>query len=248
MSSLYGKNGNIEEPITKRKKVIHNQKVFEIDSDLDNFSTFFDSLIRTVYCCIELFYVEHKGKFYYNCSNMWSTYDVNELPEYVKSSHEDFVCDADEHDDCPIHSCKINIQKGSEKYIFRYNSSELEDFENLDLIERNFVDYIKMIFSLLETMDMHQITFISPYDVTLVNNAGINYDHRGSDHTLIELPFYSKVRLGKTFTLHEFVVAAYKIKSHKFDYHYELFYNIDAIRYDVKSKEIFIETNFDHGR
>jgi hypothetical protein len=77
-----------------------------------------------------------------------------------------------------------------------------------------------------------------------VNDAGVNEDRRGSDHTKIRLPFEETVIVPKETNLYDFAVACYLIKSHKFDYWYEFFGGID-----LADKTSFYKINlgFDHG-
>ncbi len=65
-----------------------------------------------------------------------------------------------------------------------------------------------------------QIKFITEKDIVITNNCGINEDHRGSNHTILKLPFETKVNLGKEFTFYDLLTANSNLKAHKFDYNY----------------------------
>lgn len=93
-------------------------------------------------------------------------------------------------------------------------------------------------------LDKSQIKFSSSKPIQLVNNTGYNHDHRGLNHTLIELPFETKINLGKEFTLEDLIISNSNLKSHKFDYWYELFIGTNCVEYD---NYIEIELKFDHG-
>lgn len=82
--------------------------------------------------------------------------------------------------------------------------------------------------------------------VRLHNMSGYNDDHRGSDHTIIELDFCPNYKL-KTNTMRELIIGMYKIKSHKFDYWYELFIGAKLARSRSNLNDIIIKFNFDHG-
>ena len=231
--------------------VIHNESdsvKFIIEFSLENLPSLFSSLLRATYYCTELFYVEHNGKPYYNCSNIWSRHEVSELPEHVRNSHDDCYCDCDcdcEDDDdnpCPIKN-KTKIQKGSETYFFRFDNNEIERMN----IQKNHAELIRSIFRCLNSKPASDIIITTNYDITLLNRNGINHDHRGSDHTIIELPVYKSVNLGKIFTLNDFMTAAYKIKSHKFDTYHELFCGISGMLYNPENKDLTIIAFFDHG-
>jgi hypothetical protein len=93
--------------------------------------------------------------------------------------------------------------------------------------------------------DVSSIKFISNYDVIITNKTGFNDDYRGLSHTLIELPFLTKINLGKKFTLEDLIISNTNLKSHKFDYWYELYTGSSS---KVKNNgSIVIELKFDHG-
>lgn len=84
--------------------------------------------------------------------------------------------------------------------------------------------------------------------MVLENISGFNHDHRGSDHTRIELPFTDRIRLtpvdGKIKFL-DLVQACFDIKSHKFDLWYELFCGIKKFR--LEGGDGIATIVFDHG-
>lgn len=96
-----------------------------------------------------------------------------------------------------------------------------------------------------KTMKDH-LMFPKNYKVTLINKSGINYDHRGSNHTKIELDFHTSWEL-KDNRYKTFVHGLYRIKSHKFDRCYELFLYITNVEVDRENKTIKIVLKFDHG-
>lgn len=95
-------------------------------------------------------------------------------------------------------------------------------------------------------IDMGEIKFISGSDVVIKNNSGFNNDHRGLNHTLIELPFLTKINLGKKFTLKDLIISNSNLKSHKFDYWYELYTGCN-VKKNEKSNTVSIELKYDHG-
>lgn len=101
----------------------------------------------------------------------------------------------------------------------------------LDLYKNNFTS----------TSD---IKFISNTNIKLTNKDGFNYDHRGLDHCVIELPFLTEINLGKEFTLEDLIISNTNLKSHKFDYWYELYYGTSCLNND---NFIEITLKFDHG-
>ncbi len=98
-------------------------------------------------------------------------------------------------------------------------------------------------------VDISNIKFISNSNIIITNKTGFNNDHRGLSHTLIELPFLTKINLGKEFTLEDLIISNTNLKSHKFDYWYEL-YTGCTIKNNKKAKNnksVVIELKFDHG-
>ena len=61
---------------------------------------------------------------------------------------------------------------------------------------------------------------------------------------IIKLPFEYYVNLQNNFSLEDLIIACYNVKSHKFNYWYELF--CDTL-IDVENDKINILLNFDHG-
>src|SRR5579872_3254557 len=70
------------------------------------------------------------------------------------------------------------------------------------------------------------IPIVSSKCTRIINRSGVNADHRGSDHVRIILPFERQVELPATMTFGEFAEACYRIKSHKFDHWYELYFGV----------------------
>lgn len=95
-------------------------------------------------------------------------------------------------------------------------------------------------------IDTGKIKFISGSDIVIKNNSGFNNDHRGLNHTLIKLPFLTKINLGKKFTLKDLIMSNSNLKSHKFDYWYEL-YTGCKVKKNEKSNTVSIVLKYDHG-
>ena len=96
------------------------------------------------------------------------------------------------------------------------------------------------------SIDKSNIKFISNIDIIITNVNGFNYDYRGLSHTLIELPFLTDIDLGKEFTLEDLIITITNLKSHKFDYWYEL-YTDCSCEYENEINSIIINLEFDHG-
>jgi hypothetical protein len=123
------------------------------------------------------------------------------------------------------------------------NTKKVKSVKN-DILKKN----IKSILYLIENTNIKNpitnIKFILDKNIILQNNCEYNNDHRGLNHMIINLPFESNIKLPKEFTLENLVTSLYNLKSHKFDYWYELFCDTNV---KVKDNEVIVNLNFDHG-
>ena len=84
-------------------------------------------------------------------------------------------------------------------------------------------------------------------DMKLTNTSGYNDDSRGSDRCLIQLPFETAVLLRAPFTLAELIQATFRLKSHKFDFWYELFTRASVQARTGKRTPMHVHMLFGHG-
>ncbi|QGR53593.1 hypothetical protein [Moumouvirus maliensis] len=95
------------------------------------------------------------------------------------------------------------------------------------------------------------------HKIKLINNNGVNDDTRGTSDLDWKLHFWDEFIIHKNHQLsfHDLILAAFKIKSHKFDSWYELFSNVNEedffVLHNSSSVEKWIEITavieFDHG-
>lgn len=196
----------------------------------ENIKEFFTDLLKLVYQSYQISYVKHNKKNYFNCTNMWCG---GKPKNTIKYCHKDHKCDG--YWDCILKKSNIIVNNDKLKYFFEMGSEF--DGETIHPLVKQILDHLES--------GNNDITLKSNQSIKLINNHGINNDHRGSDHTLIELPFYSNVELGNTFEFDEFVKASFEIKSHKFDFWYELYCGVNKIQ--MSDNSIYVHTNFDHG-
>jgi hypothetical protein len=116
--------------------------------------------------------------------------------------------------------------------------------ELIDLFVQNF-----------NKMSICDMSLISKKPLRFLNTSGFNHDHRGSDHTKIILDFHSqyvpKYKINTidgepyySITFTDFVDACYRVKSHKFENHYEMFLHINC-KCPPSSFDLCLV--FDHG-
>lgn len=132
--------------------------------------------------------------------------------------------------------CDLNLPEPSVDGTVTYNISmdDQSPDESECKLKIDFREFVR------DYMDKE---FLQNYKIVLINDSGFNQDHRGSDHTRIELPFYSRCTLYKN-TVREFIQGMYRIKSHKFDHWYELFCHTTVSK---KKDKIIINVTYDHG-
>ena len=91
----------------------------------------------------------------------------------------------------------------------------------------------------------HKVVLGGYDNIILHNTRGFNRDHRGSDHINIQLTFHKEYCVPLPCDLKTLAAALHKIKSHKFDYNYESFFN--AHRLEFSDNNLHIYLRFDHS-
>ncbi len=196
----------------------------------DDKKYFFDQLFRYVYETTQISYAYTKSNDniltkYYNRNNMWyaNSKETGECNGYSKCDFKDY-----ETTKSPIFY-KFKHEPGKISYMV-----EKLDFDD-DLLQNLQSRFFELH---LETKKK----------IIIMNRAGINDDHRGSDHTKIKLPFHTKIILtpvDEKIPFEDFIRACFDIKSHKFDLWYELYCGINVV--DKFDDSILIQVKFDHG-
>lgn len=215
---------------------------FSIDNESyelshEKFSLFINTLIEALYYHSEIEYVEYDDTTYYNGSSSW--YDSKDPDNKIK-------CDG--YMECDT---KFPIKKVNEGVSFHMKISEFdfndmkERMINEDEDETENLSDAHEIMTIIKTITPQSIfNFENVSSLLLKNNRGRNRDHRGSDHIGITLKFYNEWALNNEFSLHQLVTGLHKIKSHHFDYWYELFGGSTT---KLKDDVINITCDFDHG-
>jgi hypothetical protein len=206
----------------------------EISLEQDKKKTF-NKLFGFVYdtTTIEYAYTKSNDSItkYYNRNNLW--YDDGPSDEEECNGYSD--C---EFDDCELDDYKIT--KSEIHYKFKYEPKNFNEG-----LEDNDVDDCTL--KILQN-DPKDICLKCDKKIVIRNQRGFNYDHRGSDHTKIKLGFGTKIVLtpiDEKISFEKFIRACFDIKSHKFDFWYELYCGIHKVIEHDNSIEVFV--NFDHG-
>jgi len=232
----------------------------KLDETIYSSHIFWTELIETIYKSYEILYVINKNKNYINGETRW--YDGTNLRtrlenEGIKFAHKNHSCEA-YFDDCECES-KLNRRKVNSneiKYVFegkfkfdakkfneKYDNDDDENDEN-NICKSKIKDIMLLIKKTNKKIPISNIKFVLDKCINLQNVNGFNKGHRGLDHMIIKLPFESSIKLSKEFTLEEMITSTYNLKSHKFDYWYELFCDTKII---IDDDEIVVCLSFDHG-
>lgn len=233
------------------------EETIEINLDESIYSShmFWSELVRTIYESYKILYVINKNKKYINGETRW--YDGTKLRERlenegIKFAHKNYSCEAYYDDECECKS-KLNRRKvnfNEIKYVFegkfKFDAKRFnEDYDDENnILKSNIKKILLLIEKTNKKIPISNIKFVLDKCVNLQNVNGFNKDHRGLDHMIIELPFVSNIKLGKEFTLEEMITTIYNLKSHKFDYWYELFCDT---KIKIDNDKIDVCLSFDHG-
>jgi hypothetical protein len=211
----------------------------QIDAPLYSSEQFWTKLFRIIMFSYDIFYFKYQGHNYANCTNQWSGSDFDKLKNKgIKLIHLDKEC-MSESNHCCLQKLPNVIKPDEIEYIFEgiFNyEAEERGCEGNDENVDNFLDNISGM--------MKDVHFSMDKKITIRNISGFNEDHRGSDHTIIRLPFVEEVKLNNEFTLEDLVISFTNLRSHKFDGWYELLCDAGVI---IEDDNIIIELNFDHG-
>lgn len=213
------------------KQKIFDLRFSKIMVDLD--SKTIKWLLKYVADVTQFHHIELNGLPYYETSNMWRSFDILERPDYDPDTpcSDYFKC---EHNATiwPTTNDKI-------KYFFEHDYSE----RNIIYHHHDKFDRKRFLIDLARH-ELKNVLLTGLDEIKIVNRHGKNSDHRGSDHCKVMLPMCSEVILQKHVTLHDIVVAFYKLKSHKWDKHYEMFLRSNVM---ICGNVANIKLLFDHG-
>jgi len=235
----------------------------------EQLKVFFYVLIKYIYDTTKIEYIVYDGLKYYNRSNMWysrprgvsASHDPNfacagyefcnfGFDEYKSKEHSNMEKETESEvpveenheDEIPVESCRLFVNDDKKiEYHLSYckEDSQLDYFDESSPLEAEFYDLIDKSLTSLSDMKL-----ICGKEIHLYNHCGENEDHRGSDHTKIILDFHDHYILNSNCSLQQFADACYRVKSHKFDYWYELYSDAQIME---QTDTYYIDISFDHG-
>ncbi|HMV79179.1 MAG TPA: hypothetical protein PK453_24850 [Leptospiraceae bacterium] len=225
-------NARKEEQAVLRKvlsKAVTRKSEFNLDVlDDSELKILLSALIRFIYDTHTFFSFEYDGKEYHNQPNQWYFGEFDGFPH-------DPVTPCKGYDECEFEEGQklVRVQPKPGKKI-KYN---------IDWEGREFDEESKpLVYEIGQVFSQNPILHSRPL---ILINENFNDDHRGSDHTRIILDFPGKVALkGKKTKMTDFVDALFRLRSHKFENWYEMYYGAEV---SSDKKAITVDVMFDHG-
>lgn len=150
--------------------------------------------------------------------------------------------ECDESEECDFETI-VSKRPQHMKLKFKSDTTFLSMKEDDDCFDMPESDFNK-----LQNNRMQDIRLRVSGDVHLVNPKGVNWDHRGANHTRLELDFFDELNLKRDkdgcIAYSKLACALYKLKSHKFDNWYEMYIGTETL---VKNGNLYAKVDFDHG-
>lgn len=180
------------------------------------------------------------------------------IDEYRSQKHGHVIYEddgGDDDDEIAVKSSRLELPDDVDE--ITYNLSHTPDDADSGFYDTTSYDggssetspgmelaFYELIMTTIGKKSLNDVKILSKKCLRLQNSHGINTDHRGSDHTKIILDFHDEFELENNCTLYKFADACYRVKSHKFDYWYELY---GAVSIKSTKSEFKIDLGFDHG-
>jgi len=218
-------------------------------NDFDLEAAFLKHIIRTLRDQ-RILYVVYENQKYYERSNIYYQRDddIKTLEHDPDKPCNDYYNEID--GPCAPDILPNNVDLVS--YFFDdYIELKFADYNDVDDIIWTYGDLLAQQMKINKlNMKQLKINFGNEFQQIIFENcSGYNFDHRGANHCKIQLAQYAKFIhhcCQDNLSLYDLCDIYHKLKSHKFDYWYELF--CDAkIECDQQLKILTIKLHFDHG-
>ena len=212
-------------------KFISNDKLVLGKSDEDTKQNL-DYLFRYIYY---QFILDHdKMKPLYKDVKVPVTYDDEDDYDY------DCFCEDYDHAKYRDNLRFLSNSKLDDKYIYRFDRG-LRDraYDNSE--------FINQLHKYLSENSPKKLKLRKITSLSLSNKDGVNDDARGVRFLDWKLHFWSTYDIAKEncISFHDLIIAAYKVKSHKFENNYEMYYAIDNLKFGDEFLSLGLK--FDHG-
>jgi len=210
-----------EESCTLVFKVLKCEKIeLSVLGYTEDLESVISAIFAVIYSTVYIDHVVCKGKKYYQRATRWD--------ETHPDDNSSETCNG--YSDCELSD--VEDSEGKIDYVLVYSENHFDEKLPKQISEK-----------LLKGEEMKTEVFPKNLKVLLRNESGINKDHRGSDHVKINLDFHDEYEVCGT-TFGDLADAAMRIKSHKFDFWYELYSYVTFIYHDYT---LMINVSFDHG-
>lgn len=150
--------------------------------------------------------------------------------------------DSDEHNDYYRHGLKFCPHpEPDDKYIYTVDSFDIDG----DLHEKT-QKFLEEINEYLGSKSAKKLILKGITDLTVTNDRNVNKDARGIRFLDWRLHFWKKFSVQREeIRLHDLIIAAHKVESHKFDTNYEMY--VGVLDVSVIDSSLKIKVDFDHG-
>ncbi|ANB50919.1 hypothetical protein [Powai lake megavirus] len=149
-----------------------------------------------------------------------------------------------------------NNSMNDSEYVYRKKIIDLDNLlqPNRELFNESSNVLIQEINTYLLTHSEHDLIIKDFTKILLINNTGPDERKTKLYHMDQKLHFWPEYMMEDKITFHDLIIAAYKIKSHKFETWFEMFNDISEVCVDnhlnpfIKAKkQLTIVLKFDHG-
>ncbi|AAV50319.1 hypothetical protein [Acanthamoeba castellanii mimivirus] len=187
-------------------------------------------------------------------------YIYNQIPLDYAEMNKIYKNICTELDDSP--EFQSNLTEDDE-YVYKFNEILKKCYDEQEMTKRKIFDPDFLNYKLINELHIYltkkspkKLVIKSINSIKLVNNEGVNTDINGTTNVDWKLHFWPEftIQNSECLTLHDIIIACYKIKSHKFENWYELYCNMFTEFYVFQNsndkniwKEIFAVIKFDHG-
>ena len=188
------------------------------------------------------------NSFQLDHDKMKPLYDHIDVPNTFDDDDSSFDDDNDEYIDkyASIRGFNGDIDleftdyhEEDDKYYYIYNGITSHKYKN--------ESFIKEIYKYLSEKSPRKLRIFEGHNLLLINKSGLNSYTGGCKYLDWRLHFWPEYKVSKKrrITLHDLIIGASKIKSHKFENFYEKYLHVKDFK--INDDCIQIEARFDHG-
>lgn len=212
-------------------------KYLEIDLSKVNLKKFLQTLLRYVSFATGFHTVTYKNITYKEVENVYVSNNDFEENDQLHISEDVYTPTIYPHNDNAV------------IYNLSYDNSAMSNYDEDDMPES--IDEINRY---IQKYGFKSVKFINFSSIFFINKRGVNHDYRGSNFCKLYLSFYSVFELKNedSVTFYDIANAFYRIKSHKWDSHYEMYIDCEVfvtnlIENDKTTSNIVVIMDYDHG-